>query len=94
MASPKDKVNPSAVTRTERRFDLVDLDPFGYDTAEGLTAFVQRLAGIEDRLRLLRARPRMLTEGFPRHPAGETGGSRSARRPGHSAGLTQCDFSG
>ncbi|MFE2476714.1 AAA family ATPase [Streptomyces sp. NPDC059389] len=55
--------NPSAATQTERRFDLVDLDPFDYDTAEGMTAFVAHLAGIEDRLRLFRARPGMLTEG-------------------------------
>ncbi|MBZ6257915.1 hypothetical protein KVH22_20570 [Streptomyces olivaceus] len=55
--------NPSAVTQTERRFDLVDLAPFDYDSAEGMTAFVQHLAGIEGRLRLLRARPGMLTEG-------------------------------
>ncbi|WP_406187417.1 AAA family ATPase [Streptomyces sp. NBC_01006] len=55
--------NPSAATQTERRFDLVDLDPFDYDTAEGMTAFIDHLAGLEDRLRLLRAKDGMLTDG-------------------------------
>jgi AAA domain len=50
--------NPAA---TERRFDLVDLDPFDYTTAEGMNAFLEHLAGIEDQLRLLRAEPGMLT---------------------------------
>ncbi|KOY53600.1 AAA family ATPase [Streptomyces sp. XY332] len=55
--------NPSAATQTERRFDLVDLDPFDYDTAEGMTAFIDHLSGLEDRLRLLRAKDGMLTDG-------------------------------
>jgi hypothetical protein len=55
--------NPAAATQTERRFDLVDLDPFDYDTEESVTAFLDHLAGIEDRLRLFRAWPGMLTEG-------------------------------
>ncbi|MFE5964190.1 hypothetical protein [Streptomyces sp. NPDC056463] len=55
--------NPAAAIQTERRFDLVDLDPFDYDTTEGMTAFIEHLAGIEDRLRLFRAWPGMLTEG-------------------------------
>jgi AAA domain len=52
--------NPAA---TERRFDLVDLDPFDYTTTEGMNAFLEHLAGIEDQLRLLRAEPGMLTTG-------------------------------
>ncbi|MEU2247428.1 AAA family ATPase [Streptomyces sp. NPDC019224] len=55
--------NPAAATQTERRFDLVDLDPFDYDTTDGITAFLDHLAGIEDRLRLFHAWPGMLTEG-------------------------------
>ncbi|MFE5947630.1 hypothetical protein [Streptomyces sp. NPDC056480] len=55
--------NPSAATQTERRFDLVDLDPFDYDTTEGMAAFIDHLAGIEDRLRLLRTKDGMLTDG-------------------------------
>ena len=52
--------NPAA---TERRFDLVDLNPFDYTTAEGMNAFLEHLAGIEGQLRLLRAEPGMLTTG-------------------------------
>jgi AAA domain len=52
--------NPAA---TERRFDLVDLDPFDYTTPEGMNAFLEHLAGIEDQLRLLKAQPGMLTTG-------------------------------
>ena len=52
-----------AATQTERRFDLVDLDPFRYDTPDGITAWVAHLAGIEEHLRLLRAEPGMLTDG-------------------------------
>lgn len=52
-----------AATQTERRFDLVDLDPFRYDTPEAITAWVRHLAGVEDQLRLLRAQPGMLTDG-------------------------------
>lgn len=55
--------NDEVATQTERRFDLVNLDPFGYDTPQAITAWVTHLAGIEAQLRLLRARPGMLTEG-------------------------------
>ncbi len=55
--------NPAAATQTERRFDLVDLDPFDYTTPAGITAFLQHLAGIEDQLRLLRSFDGMLTTG-------------------------------
>jgi hypothetical protein len=55
--------NPAAATQTERRFDLVDLDPFGYSTPAGIAAFLQHLAGIEDQLRLLRSSGGMLTTG-------------------------------
>ncbi|MFI0874850.1 hypothetical protein C6W96_01480 [Streptomyces sp. CS149] len=49
-------------TQTERRFDLVELDRFRYDTAEQITAWTSHLAGIEHHLRLLKARPGMLTD--------------------------------
>jgi hypothetical protein len=55
--------NPAAATQTERRFDLVDLDPFDYSTPAGITAFLEHLAGIEDQLRLLRSFDGMLTTG-------------------------------
>ena len=53
----------AAATQTDRRFDLVDLDPFDYATPAGITAFLQHLAGIEDQLRLLRSSGGMLTAG-------------------------------
>jgi hypothetical protein len=55
--------NEAAATQTERRFDLVDLDPFDYSTPAGITAFLEHLAGIEDQLRLLRSFDGMLTAG-------------------------------
>jgi hypothetical protein len=55
--------NDAAGTQTERRFDLVDLDPFDYSTPAGITAFLEHLAGIEDQLRLLRPSGGMLTTG-------------------------------
>ncbi len=55
--------NPAVATQTERRFDLVDLDPFDYTTPAGITAFLQHMAGIEDQLRLLRCFDGMLTTG-------------------------------
>jgi hypothetical protein len=64
-----------AATQTERRFDLVDLDPFRYDTPEAIAAWVTHLAGIEDQLRLLRAEPGMLTDGaMPEYLFARTGG--------------------
>jgi hypothetical protein len=55
--------NDEAATQTERRFDLVNLDPFRYDTPNSITAWVAHLAGIEQHLRLFRATPGMLTGG-------------------------------
>jgi hypothetical protein len=58
--------NREAATQTERRFDLVDLDPFRYDTPESIAAWVAHLASIED---LLWPRPDRL----PAMPAGDPG---------------------
>jgi chloramphenicol 3-O-phosphotransferase len=55
--------NDQAATQTERRFDIVDLDPFGYDTPQAIAAWVAHLAGVENHLRLLDAQPGMLTAG-------------------------------
>ncbi len=55
--------NDEAATQTERRFDLVNLDPFRYDTPAGIAAWVAHLAGIEQHLRLFQAAPGMLTDG-------------------------------
>ena len=50
-------------TQTERRFDLVELDRFRYDTPAQITAWTRHLAGIEQQLRLMNAAPGMLTDG-------------------------------
>jgi hypothetical protein len=64
-----------AATQTERRFDLIDLDPFRYDTPQTIAAWVTHLAGVEDNLRLLRAEPGMLTDGaMPEYLFRRTGG--------------------
>jgi chloramphenicol 3-O-phosphotransferase len=55
--------NDEAATQTERRFDLVDLDPFRYDTPDGIAAWIAHLAGIEEQLRLFHAESGMLTAG-------------------------------
>ncbi|MCX5239026.1 AAA family ATPase [Streptomyces prunicolor] len=55
--------NEQASTQTERRFDMVDLDPFDYTTPAGITAFLDHLAGIEDQLRLFNSFKGMLTTG-------------------------------
>ncbi len=54
--------NDEAATQTERRFDLINLGPFRYDTPAGIAAWVTHLTGIEQHLRLFRAAPGMLTE--------------------------------
>jgi chloramphenicol 3-O-phosphotransferase len=67
--------NDETATQTERRFDLVDLDPFGYDTPAGIAAWSAHLAGIEAQLRLFRAAPGMLTGGtMPEYLFRRTGG--------------------
>ncbi len=56
-------------TQTERRFDLVHLEPFTYDTPAGISAWTTHLAGLQQELRLFRAAPDMLTAGtMPRIP--------------------------
>lgn len=55
--------NAEAATQTERRFDLLTLDRFRYDTAKDIAAWVSHLAGVEDQLRLFRGEPGMLTTG-------------------------------
>jgi hypothetical protein len=52
-----------AATQTQRRFELVHLDPFRYDTPAEIAAWVAHLAGVQTHLRLLAAEPGMLTAG-------------------------------
>jgi chloramphenicol 3-O-phosphotransferase len=62
-------------TQTERRFDLVHLEPFRYDTPENIAAWTAHLAGLERHLRLFRARRDMLTGGtMPEYLFRRTGG--------------------
>ena len=51
-------------TQTERRFDLVELGRFRYDTPPQITAWTRHLAGIEQQLRLMDAAAGMLTDGI------------------------------
>jgi hypothetical protein len=65
----------AAATQTSRRFDLADLGPFDYYSADGMSAFIEHLAGIEDQLRLLRSFDGMLTAGeMPEYLFRRTGG--------------------
>jgi hypothetical protein len=50
-------------TQTERRFDLVELGRFRYDTGKQITAWISHLTGVEAQLRLLKAPEGMLTAG-------------------------------
>jgi hypothetical protein len=50
-------------TQTERRFDLVELGRFRYDTPHNIAAWTEHLAGLEQHLRLMKAAPGMLTDG-------------------------------
>jgi hypothetical protein len=69
--SPNDK----AATQTERRFKLVNLDPFSYNTPEDIAAWVSHLAGIEACLRLFEAGEQPLTGGtMPEYLFRRTGG--------------------
>jgi hypothetical protein len=66
--SGRGKTRGVEATQTERRFDLIELDRFRYDTPQGITAWTEHLAGLEQQLRLMRASPGMLTEaGMPEY---------------------------
>ncbi|WP_424217765.1 TniB family NTP-binding protein (plasmid) [Streptomyces sp. BI20] len=56
-------VNGWEPTQTQRRFDLVELDRFRYDSPDQITAWTSHLAGVENHLRLLNTRPGFLTDG-------------------------------
>lgn len=55
--------NPDAATQHERRFEMVDLQPFSYDTPGQINAWVDHLAALEKCLRLLHDTEGMLTSG-------------------------------
>jgi len=67
--------NDDAATQTERRFKLVNLDPFRYDTPDDIEAWLVHLSGIQAQLRLFRAEENMLTGGtMPEYLFRRTGG--------------------
>ncbi|MFD6068666.1 AAA family ATPase [Amycolatopsis lurida] len=60
---PRGHLGDDPSTQTERRFDLIHLEPFTYDTPDGIAAWTAHLAGLQDELRLFHAGPDMLTGG-------------------------------
>lgn len=74
-AASSRRVNGLEATQTERRFDMVDLGPFRYDSPAGIAAWVTHLTGVENALRLLNASPGMLSTGtMPEYLFERTGG--------------------
>jgi hypothetical protein len=65
-----------AATQTERRFDLVNLNPFSYDADAEITAWASHLVGIEQQIRLFKAPPTGLLTGgtMPEYLFERTGG--------------------
>ncbi|WP_395298011.1 AAA family ATPase [Kitasatospora hibisci] len=55
--------NAHAATQHERRFELIDLAPFSYDTPEQIAAWTAHLRSLEGCLRLLSDTDGMLTTG-------------------------------
>lgn len=55
--------NDEAATQTERRFDVIDLNPFRYDTPDEIAAWTAHLHGLEAQLRLFNSSPGMLSGG-------------------------------
>jgi hypothetical protein len=55
--------NDDAPGQTDLRFEMVDLDRFSYGGTAATEAWIAHLVGLEQQLRLLRARDGMLSEG-------------------------------
>ncbi|MER7847483.1 TniB family NTP-binding protein [Kitasatospora sp. NPDC096077] len=69
------RVHGLEVTQTERRFEMVELDHFRYDTPQAIQDFTDHLQGIENHLRLLKAKKGMLTSGtMPEYLMRRSGG--------------------
>ncbi|MFF3663896.1 AAA family ATPase [Streptomyces olivochromogenes] len=67
--------NDHAASQHERRFQVVDLDPFRYSTAKEMKAWMTHLRALEGRMRLLTDTKGMLTDGdMPEYLFGRTGG--------------------
>ncbi|MFJ9032049.1 AAA family ATPase [Streptomyces sp. NPDC102274] len=61
-------------TQHLRRFTMVNLGPFPYETPKQMAAFLKHLKGIEDHICLFDAVPGMLTTGMPEYLHDRTGG--------------------
>ncbi|MFI8205706.1 TniB family NTP-binding protein [Streptomyces sp. NPDC085937] len=69
------RIHGLEITQTEHRFDLIELDRFRYVTPNQIATFVGHLKGIEQHLRLMHAKPGMLTDGtMPEYLMRRTGG--------------------
>ncbi|MFE7780070.1 AAA family ATPase [Streptomyces nigrescens] len=67
--------NPEAATQHERRFEMIELEPFSYDSRERINAWGNHLAALEGTLRLLHDTEGMLTSGsMPEYLFGRTNG--------------------
>jgi hypothetical protein len=67
--------NEDAATQHERRFELIDLDPFRYDSPEQIAAWTTHLSGLEGCLRLLHDTAGTLTgDGMPEYLFRRTNG--------------------
>lgn len=60
---PGGPVSQSEETQHQRRFTMMNLGPFPYETADDMAAFLRHLKGIEDHIRLFDSFPGMLTTG-------------------------------
>ncbi|MDX3486622.1 AAA family ATPase [Streptomyces sp. ID05-18] len=67
--------NDHAASQHERRFQVVDLGPFQYDTTKEIAAWITHLRGLEGHMRLLTDTTDMLTDGdMPEYLFRRTGG--------------------
>lgn len=67
--------NDDTPGQTDLRFDLVNLDRFSYGGADSTAAWIAHLVGLEQQLRLLKARDGMLSDGdMPEYLFRRTGG--------------------
>ncbi len=72
---PAAGLGDEAATQTERRFKLIHLEPFRYDTPGAITAWIAHLEGLQQNLRLFDAPPDMLTRAtMPEYLFRRTGG--------------------
>lgn len=72
---PAANLGDDRLTQTERRFDLVHLEPFSYDTPQQIAAWTTHLHGLQAHLRLFKAKPGMLTAAtMPEYLFERTGG--------------------